>query len=146
MDGSRQTLTAMDAAVRRAQAAGRPARLTVAACPGTGSGLLADALHAYSRQPGAVESDVVFTRDQISALRNGTADVALMCGSGDVEGLEITDCCPPVTTWSAVLPSPPPNSSRSMPSRPRSHPPLPVGMHSHGCVAGRRTLPRDGPR
>jgi DNA-binding transcriptional LysR family regulator len=91
LDGSRRALTAVDAAVRQAQSAGVPARLRVAAPPGTGSGLLADALQTYSRLPGAMDIDIVFTHDQVSALREGTADVALMCGSGDLDGLEVVE-------------------------------------------------------
>ncbi|MGW5063388.1 LysR family transcriptional regulator [Streptomyces sp. NPDC004096] len=91
LDGSRQALAAVDTAVRMAQSAGQPTRLTLATRPGTGSGLLADALRAYSRQPSAVDTHIVFTQDQAAAVRNGTADVALMCGSGDTEGLHFVE-------------------------------------------------------
>ena len=91
LDGSRQALAAVDRAVRLAQTAGQPTRLTLATRPGSGSGLLADALRAYSRQPSAVDIDIVFTNDQAGAVRNGTADVALMCGSGDAEGLRFVE-------------------------------------------------------
>ncbi|MFF3330672.1 LysR family transcriptional regulator substrate-binding protein [Streptomyces sp. NPDC002888] len=78
----------MDAAVLRAQRSGRPHRLVVAARQGTGSGLLADVLRAYRRQPGAADVEVVFTRDQAEVVRNGSADIALTCDHSGLDGLE----------------------------------------------------------
>lgn len=48
-------------------------------------------LHSYRRQPGAADIEVVFTRDQVDFVRNGSADIALTCGHDDLEGLEFTE-------------------------------------------------------
>jgi DNA-binding transcriptional LysR family regulator len=87
----RKVLTALDATVSRAQRIDRPPRLVVAAHPGTGSGLLVSVLRAYCRQPGAVDVEVVFTRDQVDLVRDGSADVALMCERGGLDGVEFTE-------------------------------------------------------
>ncbi|PZG06399.1 LysR family transcriptional regulator [Nonomuraea aridisoli] len=84
---SRRALDAVDAAVRRTQRAARRRRLVVATRAGTGSGLLAGTLRAYEGLPGAVAVEVVFTPDQVAALRTGAADLALMCGRGELDGL-----------------------------------------------------------
>lgn len=88
---TRKALDAVDAAIRRAQRAARPDRLVMAARPGTGSGLLADLLGAYGRRRDAVPVEILFTSAQSAALRNGTADVGVLCGDDDLEGLEVTD-------------------------------------------------------
>ncbi|MDX2604277.1 LysR family transcriptional regulator [Streptomyces caniscabiei] len=88
---SRKALTAVDTAVSRARRSGYSHRLTVAALQGTGSGLLAGVLRSYRRQPGAADVDVVFTRDQVAFVRNGSADFALTCGHEGLEGLEFTE-------------------------------------------------------
>nr|WP_229911325.1 LysR substrate-binding domain-containing protein [Streptomyces aurantiogriseus] len=75
----------------RAQRSGRPHRLVVAARQGTGSGLLADVVRAYRRQPGAADVEVVFTRDQIDLVRNGSADIALACDHGVLDGMEFSE-------------------------------------------------------
>ncbi|MFF0013969.1 LysR family transcriptional regulator [Streptomyces sp. NPDC005374] len=89
--GSRKALTALDTAVSRARRSGHPHRLTVAALQGTGSGLLARVLRSYRRRPGAADVEVVFTRDQVDFVRNGSADIALTCGHEGLEGLEFTE-------------------------------------------------------
>jgi DNA-binding transcriptional LysR family regulator len=86
---SRKVLDAVDTAVARAQRTGRPHRLVLATRAGIGRGLLADLMRAYRRQPGSADVEVVFTRDQAAALRDGTADVALMCGRGDITGFGV---------------------------------------------------------
>ncbi|MEU6353577.1 LysR family transcriptional regulator [Streptomyces sp. NPDC047072] len=88
---SRKALTAVDIAVSRAQRSGRPHKLVVAARRGTGAELLAGVRRAYRRRPGAPEIEVVFTRDQAGLVRNGAADVALMCGHGGRGGLDGPD-------------------------------------------------------
>ena len=75
----RKILTDIEGAIRRAQRASRPSELTLAVRPGTGQGVLADILAAYGDEPGSSAVDVVFTHGQESALRDGTADVALTC-------------------------------------------------------------------
>lgn len=87
----RKVLTAVDTAVSRAQRSGRPNRLTVAALRGTGSGLPAGVLRSYRRRPGAADVDVVFARDQVDFVRNGSADFALTCGHEGLEGVEFTE-------------------------------------------------------
>ena len=77
---SRAALDAVDTALRRVRRAGRG--LVVAVRSGSGSGVLPLVVAGYG---GAVE--VVFTADQVGALRDGTADVGLVCGSEDLSGL-----------------------------------------------------------
>ncbi|MFD1515953.1 LysR family transcriptional regulator [Pseudonocardia yunnanensis] len=88
---SRKALDAVDTAVLRAQQSGRPDRLVLAVRPGTDPGLLADVIRAYRRQPGAAEVEIVLTRDPVPAVRNGTADIALMCGRNDLVGLDTVE-------------------------------------------------------
>lgn len=88
---ARKALGAVDGAVRRAQQAAGPRRLLLAVHTGTGAGLLTDALDDYARQPGAVPVELVFSRDQVAAVRAGAADVALVCGTADRTGLEVTE-------------------------------------------------------
>ncbi|WP_019056236.1 LysR family transcriptional regulator [Streptomyces prunicolor] len=81
---SRQLLDSLDAAVRRAQRARQPGRLVMAVRPGSASGLVADLVR--SAEVGS--HDVVFTHDRPAALRDGRADVALLCiGTDDLTGL-----------------------------------------------------------
>jgi DNA-binding transcriptional LysR family regulator len=88
---ARKALGAVDGAVRRAQQAAGPRRLLLAVRPDTGADLLTDALEDYGRQPGAVPVELVFTRDQIAAVRTGAADLALVCGTQDLTGLDIAE-------------------------------------------------------
>jgi DNA-binding transcriptional LysR family regulator len=88
---SRKALKAVDTAVWRAQQAARPHRLVVAVRSGTGSGLLPGMLAAYGCREDAADIEVVFTTDQASALRDGTADVALLCGNDDLRGLQTVE-------------------------------------------------------
>jgi DNA-binding transcriptional LysR family regulator len=91
---SRRALDAMDAAVRRARQAGTPARLVVAFRAGAGAGLVTDVLGAYGRRPDAARVEIVFTAEPSAALRNGTADVAVMCAATDLDDqgdLEVTE-------------------------------------------------------
>src|ERR1700727_878693 len=88
LDECRRLLRDLDAAVHRAQRAADPLRLVLAVRPGTGSGLLAQALRSHD---GAVP-ELAFTQDQAGALRDATADFALLCtDSSDLTGLEITE-------------------------------------------------------
>jgi DNA-binding transcriptional LysR family regulator len=88
---SRKALDAVDAAACRARQAGAPPRLTLAVKPGVGSGLLPGLLDAYDQGDGAGPVDVVFTHDQAAALRNGTADAAVMCGGEDLSSLHTVE-------------------------------------------------------
>ena len=84
----RRLLRGLDAAVRRTQQAGRPSRLVLAVRPGTGSSLLAEVLRSHD----GTEPELVFTSDQAGALRDGTADVALLCmHSDDLTDLQTTE-------------------------------------------------------
>jgi len=91
---SRQLLDSLDAAVRRVQRARQSGRLVMAVRPGTASGLVADLVR--SAEVGS--HDVVFTHDRPAALRDGRADVALLCiGTDDLTGLrtaELTEEAP----------------------------------------------------
>jgi DNA-binding transcriptional LysR family regulator len=84
---SRKALDAIDAATHRAQQASGCHRLTLAVRPGAGSDILPGLLDAYRLRPGAAPVEVVFSHDQATALRNGTADIAVMCSSDDLTGL-----------------------------------------------------------
>ena len=91
---SRRLLDSLDAAVRRAQREQQPGRLVIAVRPGTASALIADIVR--SSEVGSHE--VVFTRDGPTALRDGRADVSLLClGTDDLTGLrtaELTEEAP----------------------------------------------------
>jgi DNA-binding transcriptional LysR family regulator len=63
----------------------------VAAAPGTGSGLLRELHRRYEGRHGQGSIDVVFTRRQAVAVREGKADVALLCASEDVGQLDSAD-------------------------------------------------------
>jgi DNA-binding transcriptional LysR family regulator len=85
---SRRLLDSLDAAVRRAQRVQQPGRLVMAVRPGTASGLIADLLR--SSEVGS--HDIVFTHDRPAALRDGRADIALLCiGTDDLTGLRTAD-------------------------------------------------------
>jgi DNA-binding transcriptional LysR family regulator len=88
LDECRRLLQGMHSAVQRTQRAGGPSRLVLAVRPGTGSGLLAQALRSHD----GAAPELVFTHDQAGALRDGTADFALLCmDSNDLTDLEITE-------------------------------------------------------
>jgi DNA-binding transcriptional LysR family regulator len=88
LDECRRLLQGMDSAVQRTQRVGNPSRLVLAVRPGTGSGLLAQALRSHD----GAAPELVFTHDQAGALRDGTADFALLCmDSNDLTDLEITE-------------------------------------------------------
>lgn len=79
LDECRHLLRAMDAAVDRTQRAVCPYRLVLAFRPGTGSGLLTQVLRCHE----GAEPELVFTNDPAGALRDRTADVALLCTDSD---------------------------------------------------------------
>ncbi|MFJ1765395.1 LysR family transcriptional regulator [Amycolatopsis sp. NPDC088138] len=82
---SRAALAAVDRAARRA---GRSSRLTVAVRSGTAAGVLAELVEAFAR---AHPVELLFTTDQVGAVRGGAADVALLCASNDLAGFVTTD-------------------------------------------------------
>jgi DNA-binding transcriptional LysR family regulator len=75
----RRMLDGLDAAVRRTRRAAGPPHLVLAVRPGTGSGVLAEAVRAHHGAP----PELVFTNDGLGALRDGTADLALLCVHAD---------------------------------------------------------------
>jgi DNA-binding transcriptional LysR family regulator len=85
----RTILAAMDTAVRKARKAVEPERVTIAVRPGTGPGILPALLAAQG--PDGMPIDVVFTYDETGALRDGTADVALMCQTVADAGLDLIE-------------------------------------------------------
>ncbi|WP_051745231.1 LysR family transcriptional regulator [Streptomyces yerevanensis] len=90
----RTLLAAMDTAVRKARKAAEQQRVTIAARPGSGPGVLPALLAAEAQGPDGVLTDVVFTYDEIGALQDGTADVALMCQTVATPGLEMIELGP----------------------------------------------------
>ncbi|MEA5363840.1 LysR family transcriptional regulator [Amycolatopsis sp., V23-08] len=78
---SRSALAAVDRAARRV---GRSSRLTVAVRSGTAAGVLAELVDAHP-------VELLFTTDQVGAVRGGAADVALLCASNDLAGFVTTD-------------------------------------------------------
>ncbi|MGW3418268.1 LysR family transcriptional regulator [Streptomyces phaeochromogenes] len=87
----RTILAALDTAVRKARKAAEQQRVTIAVRPAAGPGVLPALLAASSQGADGVLTDVVFTYDEIGALRDGTADVALMCQSVATPGLELME-------------------------------------------------------
>ncbi|MFD1237962.1 LysR family transcriptional regulator [Pseudonocardia benzenivorans] len=86
---ARATLRALDRAVRRAQQTGR-GPLRIATPSGTGAGLLREVVRGYVARSGRDAIELVFTRDQVSTVRDGHADVALVCSSADdLTGLQV---------------------------------------------------------
>ncbi len=76
---SREVLKALDGAVLRARAGALSKRLVLAVRPGTGPRLLPGLLRAYRANSGAAEVEVMFSRNIPEVLRQGEADVGLMC-------------------------------------------------------------------
>jgi len=87
---ARTTLRSLDRAVRRTQQVGRGA-LRIATAPGTGSGLLRELVRGYLARFGRDTVELVFTREQTSAVRDGRADVALACSSEYLTGMDAQD-------------------------------------------------------
>lgn len=86
---ARKVLRAMDRAVARTRRSVTP-RLRVAAAAGTGAARLRE-LVAANAAAGGAPVDIVFTRDQASAVRDGSADVAVMCATEDLRGLDVAE-------------------------------------------------------
>ncbi|AQT81181.1 hypothetical protein B1R94_20865 [Mycolicibacterium litorale] len=57
--------------------------------PRTGAGVLREAVRGYLARFGRNAIELVFTRDQLCAVRDARADVALVCSAGDVTGLHV---------------------------------------------------------
>ncbi|MEU9157453.1 LysR family transcriptional regulator [Streptomyces sp. NPDC048417] len=108
--GARKALQAIDRAVQQTLHAAR-GTLRIAVAPGMGSGLLRDIHRRYQARHGHDTMQLIFTRDQATAVRNGQADVALLCGTEDLRDLESSDIAQehPV----ALLPAHHPLAARS---------------------------------
>ncbi|MEV4804300.1 LysR family transcriptional regulator [Nonomuraea sp. NPDC049421] len=85
---ARNTLRALDQAVRRVQQAGRGV-LRIATPPGTGAGLLRELVRGYVVRFGGDTVELVFTRKQTTAVRDGRADAALVCSDEELTGLDV---------------------------------------------------------
>ena len=110
LDASQNVLAAADTAVRTAQRAARSHRLVVAARPGQGSGLLAAVLPRYDRSKDALPVEMLFTRQQAAAVRDGTADAGLMCSTEDLTGMQTAELITEAPV--ALLPAGHPLASR----------------------------------
>ncbi|MGA5702030.1 LysR family transcriptional regulator [Peterkaempfera bronchialis] len=87
---ARKALQAIDRAAQRAIHAANGA-LRIAVAPGMGSGLLRDLHRRYETHHGHDTMQLIFTRDQATAVRAGQADVALLCATEDLRDLESSD-------------------------------------------------------
>jgi DNA-binding transcriptional LysR family regulator len=79
LDECRRLLQGLDDAVRHTRQAASSARLVLAVRPGAASGLLAQLLRSHT----GTQPELIFTHDQARALREGTADIALLCIHSD---------------------------------------------------------------
>ncbi|GAA0895461.1 LysR family transcriptional regulator [Pseudonocardia zijingensis] len=84
---ARATLSSLDRAVTRAQQVGCGV-LRIATPPGAGSGLLREVVRDYIAHHGRDTVEFVFTREQTAAVREGRADVALVCSAEELTGLD----------------------------------------------------------
>ncbi|MGW0997257.1 LysR family transcriptional regulator [Streptomyces sp. NPDC002523] len=87
---SRKALQSIDRAAQRAIHAASGA-LRIAVAPGMGSGLLRELHRRYEGRYGHDMMQLLFTRDQATAVRSGQADVALLCATEDLRDLESSD-------------------------------------------------------
>jgi DNA-binding transcriptional LysR family regulator len=87
----RRLLADMDGAIRRAQRVGKSGSLKLAVRPGAGQNVLTALLNSYAELPGSGPAEVLYCYDEVSALRTGAADVALMCATSTVTGLELLE-------------------------------------------------------
>jgi len=88
---ARKLLESAGRAARLAQRAAAPSpQLIVAAKPDSDAGLLPAMLDRYQRDPGRPPAGLLFqdTHELAPALRSGRADVALIVGPADFEGLD----------------------------------------------------------
>ena len=84
----RRLLAEMDGAIRRAQRIGKSGSLKLAVRPGAGQGVLTGLLDAYAERPGSAPVEILYCYDEVSALQTGAADVALMCVTRTIDGLD----------------------------------------------------------
>ncbi|MFJ2029561.1 LysR family transcriptional regulator [Streptosporangium sp. NPDC087985] len=90
----RRVLSGVAAAARRTQRAGRPDPRLVLVTKAVGDGgMLPEILTTYESEPDAIPVDVLFCGfgEQAALLRGGHADVGLLHGSPDLDGLDTED-------------------------------------------------------
>jgi len=87
----RRLLADMDGAIRRAQRVGKSGSLTLAARPGAGQRVLTELLRSYAERSGSGPVEVLYCYDEVAALHTGAADVALMCATSTIDGLELLE-------------------------------------------------------
>jgi LysR family transcriptional regulator, benzoate and cis,cis-muconate-responsive activator of ben and cat genes len=87
----RRILAEMDGAIRQAQRVGNSGSLTLAVRPGAGQSVLAGLLSSHAELPGSGPVEVLYCYDEVSALDTGAADVALMCATSTINGLELLE-------------------------------------------------------
>ena len=87
----RRLLAEMDAAIRRAQRAGRSGSLKLAVRPGAGQSVLTELLNSYAELTGSAPVEVLYCYDEVSALDTGAADLTLMCATSTASGLELLE-------------------------------------------------------
>jgi DNA-binding transcriptional LysR family regulator len=81
---SRRLLADLKETIARIRRIDAPEKLTVAIRPGTGQGRMAQIIAAYQRGKPEVPLDLHFTYAQETALRDGTAQIALTCQVPDL--------------------------------------------------------------
>ena len=87
LDESVKALAAVDRVIVNTRQTQLTMPLTVAARPAANSGLLRSLLDAYERLPSSRQVRVLFTNDQGAAVRDGSAQLALLCATSDLSGL-----------------------------------------------------------
>jgi len=87
----RRLLADMDGAIRRAQRVGKSGSLTLAVRPGAGQRVLTGLLSSYPELPPSGPVEVLYCYDEVAALHTGAADVALMCATSTIDGLELLE-------------------------------------------------------
>jgi DNA-binding transcriptional LysR family regulator len=115
-----KALAAVDRVVVTTRETQQTMPLTVAARPGANAGLLRTLVEAYRQLPSARAVEVVFTNDQATAVRNGSAQLGLLCSTSDLSGLASHEVAieTPVASWRPAIPSAGVRRSPSATSRP----------------------------
>lgn len=83
---TKAVLASVDAALHRVRRSLRPPRLVIAIRPGTAVDVLAEIIEIYS-----APVEYLFALDPAAAIFDKTADVAIMCTTGDLTGLAVID-------------------------------------------------------
>ncbi|MFD4676095.1 LysR family transcriptional regulator [Lentzea sp. NPDC058450] len=94
VERSREVLAALDRAVAGAREAERRQPLVVAVRPGSGPGVLAELFRSYGTRPDSSPTEVVFTYDEAKTVKDGEADIALMCRNAGINDMDSLDISP----------------------------------------------------